>query len=78
MANVINVPADQPTIIAAIAAAATFDSIRVAPGVYLNNDPTNIALVEILGTDASNNLTDVHRLVPEELITIPQLTPNVP
>lgn len=34
MATIINVPADQPTISAAVTAAAPFDTIQVAPGIY--------------------------------------------
>ncbi|MEK3780408.1 right-handed parallel beta-helix repeat-containing protein [Paenibacillus sp. FSL R5-0810] len=51
MATVINVPADQPTITAAIAAASPFDTIRVAPGIYneivIVNKP-----VQLLGAQA--------------------------
>jgi hypothetical protein len=36
-ANVIHVPADQPTIQAAISAAAHGDSVLVAPGIYVEN-----------------------------------------
>lgn len=51
MPNVINVPADQPTISAAVTAAAPFDTIRVAAGVYnevvIVNKP-----VQLLGAQA--------------------------
>lgn len=51
MPVVINVPADQPTLTAAIAAAAPFDTIRVAPGTYNETVVVN-KTIQLLGAQA--------------------------
>ncbi|MEF2966443.1 right-handed parallel beta-helix repeat-containing protein [Paenibacillus sp. M1] len=51
MATVINVPGDFPTITAAIAAAAPFDTIRVAPGTYNETVIVN-KTIQLLGAQA--------------------------
>ncbi|WP_206922028.1 right-handed parallel beta-helix repeat-containing protein [Alicyclobacillus suci] len=76
MANVINVPADQPTITAAIAAANTYDTIRVAPGVYRETVMITKA-VQLLGAQAGVDATSRGEYAMESIIISGDTTGSV-
>ncbi|MFB5189028.1 right-handed parallel beta-helix repeat-containing protein [Alicyclobacillus fastidiosus] len=76
MANEINVPVDQPTITAAIAAANTYDTIRVAPGIYYETVVID-KIVQLLGAQAGVDATSRGAFAMESIIVSSDTTGSV-
>jgi hypothetical protein len=71
-ATTINVPANQPTIAAAIAAATAGDTIKIAVGTYTENVTVNKHLIIIGGGSGSNPLSNtiIRKSTASPIITI--------